>query len=559
MKKLLVLALALVLALGCVYTAQAAEGPVAGLYYPDLPNNELHITVNSANFGTDQLGTRMMALWEEKMEEYLGIDIVIDSYSNIPLSDFRSNEAVNLAANELADINTYSQSELVNEYGAEGIVLDINKYSDYLVYYPEFVAGCVGGQEGINNADGSSYVFWDGYDNDVDMAGAQSFTAFAYRFDVLKANDLEPATTWDEFKDLCAELKALIDDGTVEADYVMSGTKGYAFYRGMVGIFHTWDTTYWNGEEWSFGPIEDNFRALIKDLNEFWELGYIDPEYQTDDSMDAKAENGSVLLTPTLWAGYPQIWNAAAEEGIEWGLAYLPTNEEYGTAWKWGSKLTGKNLGTTRTMGIIISAATEYPEWVVSLVDYQYSEDIYLMLNWGEEGIDYYVDEEGMRQYTDKYMALPANERAQALADEGIMSSASARTGIPFVPQIFSTIAAYSASEPWWSAEKGYYEGHYWYESAKIGGPDSVSPYDRAPILNLSEADSKAKSEMTTACEKYAKTEVLKFIQGEYDIDDDAAWESYVAGVKSQWSDFDELFERMNEASDLDSLKYYEN
>ena len=66
------------------------------------------------------------------------------------------------------------------------------------------------GQEGINNPDGSSYVFWDGYDNDVNLAGAQSFAAYAYRFDVLKKYDLKPAETWDEFKDLCAELKDLI-------------------------------------------------------------------------------------------------------------------------------------------------------------------------------------------------------------------------------------------------------------------------------------------------------------------------------------------------------------
>ena len=32
-------------------------------------------------------------------------------------------------------------------------------------------------------------------------------------------------------------------------------------------------------------------------------------------------------------------------------------------------------------MGIIISADTEYPEYVVRLIDDQYSEDIYNMLN----------------------------------------------------------------------------------------------------------------------------------------------------------------------------------
>lgn len=556
MKKLFALAIALVLALGC-FSAFAAEGPIEGLDYPDLPNNTLSITVNTANFGTDQVNTRMMKLWQQKMEEYLGVKLDI-TWNTIPWDDFRAQESVNLAAKDLADVNTYSQADLVNQYGAEGVVLDVNKYQDYMVYYPTFVEGNVGGQAGINNLDGSSYVFWDGYDNDVNLAGAQSFAAVAYRFDVLKDNGLEPATTWEEFKDLCSDLKSLIDSGDVDADYVMhNGASWMAFYRGFVGIFHTWDTLYWNGTEWAFGPIEDNFREMLTELHEFYELGYINPEFQTDDSADNEAENGDVLIVPTNWAGSVQTWNAQSDDNIEWGLAYLPTNEDYGTAWKWGSKITGKNLGTNLQMGIIINAETEYPEWIVSMIDYQYSPDIYLMLNWGEEGEDWYLGEDGMRHYTDKYMAQPVSDRAQLLADEGIMSSASARTGIAFVPQIFSTIAAYGDTEPWWNAEKGYYDGHYWYETAINGGKDSISPFDRAPIVNVSDETKTARAALKSACESYAKTESVKFIKGELDITDDAVWAAYVEGVKSQYKGFDDIIAAQNAGTDLESLSMY--
>ena len=202
MKKLLAVAIALVLALGCM-SAFAAEGPIEGLFYPELPDNTLKITANVPNFGTDQRDTKMMKLWQEKMEEYLGVKLEIEWKSFLPWDDFRANESVNLAAKDLADVNTYSQSELVNEYGAQGVVLNVNEYADYMVYYPTFVAGVVGGQEGINNPDGTSYVFWDGYDNDLNLAGGQSFSAYAYRFDVLKKYDLKPATTWEEFRN-CA-------------------------------------------------------------------------------------------------------------------------------------------------------------------------------------------------------------------------------------------------------------------------------------------------------------------------------------------------------------------
>ncbi|MBQ3669771.1 MAG: hypothetical protein II920_11160, partial [Clostridia bacterium] len=259
---------------------------------------------------------------------------------------------------------------------------------------------------------------------------------------------------------------------------------------------------------------------------------------------------------PTNWAGSVQTWNAQSDEDVVWGLAYLPSSD-HGTAWKWGSKITGKNLGTTLQMGIIVNAETEYPEWIVSMIDYQYSPDIYLMLNWGVEGEDWYLGEDGLRHYTDKFMAQPVSDRAQLLADEGIMSSASARTGIAFVPQIFSTIAAYGDTEPWWNPEKGYYEGHYWYETAFNGGVESISPYDRAPIVNVSDETKTARAALKSACESYAKTESVKFITGELDITDDAVWAAYVEGVKSQYKGFDDIIAAQNEGTDLDSLSMY--
>ena len=245
MKKTLALVLALALLLGCMSFAAAEGGTMNrdGLTFPELPNNTLKLTVTTANWGTDQLPTKMQKLWQEKMEEYLGCKLDI-TWQIAPWNDFRNNESVNLAAGDLSDINTYSQGSLVNGYGkdedGDSLVLDIMDYKDYLVYYPEFVEGKVGGWNGVLNDDGTSYVFWDGYDNDLNLAGGQSFSAYAYRFDVLKKYDLKPATTWEEFKELCAFLKEKIDAGEIEnAKYVMSNGASwmtfYYFYDASIG------------------------------------------------------------------------------------------------------------------------------------------------------------------------------------------------------------------------------------------------------------------------------------------------------------------------------------
>lgn len=525
-----------------------------GLNFPELPNNTLSLTVNIPNFATDSQGTLVQQKWQEMMEKYLGCKLDI-SWNVTPWADYQQNEKVLLQVGDIPDVSTYSRGPFVNEYGSDGVVLDIAKYKDYMQYYPEFVKETNGGEAYADNPDGSAYYFMDGFVNPDNITGAQSFTSFAYRFDILNKFNLQPAATLDEFTKLCAELKKLIEEGTIDAKYVMSNQdKNYAFYRGFVGIFHTWDTVYWNGEKWSFGPIEDNFREMLKYLNGLYEAGYIDPEFATDDSnaCTEKAVTGNHVIVPTLWSGMARMWNTQTTvEDMEWGLAFLPEDDKYGTPWKWGSRQEGRSLNNT--YGIIISADTKYPEWVVRMIDYQYSDEMIEMMNWGIEGKTYTKDASGNHTFTDEIMK--AEDPVQAAADYGIMSSSACRTGIPFTPLTFEAMTEQIPREPWWNLSQGYYEGQYWIESGKIGGEESVSPFDRPPVLHLTDEESTAKAELTTNSETYARENALKFVIGDWDINDDAKWQQYIDGVKSQVVDFDKTMSMLLEESDLASIR----
>ena len=531
--------------------SQYATAADNGIELPELEGGVLKVEANIADFNQSSDGTMIQELWEQAMEHYLGVDVEV-TFNRTPWADYRTNELVRLAGDDVADANTYSYGTAIQEYGEDGVVLNLADYQDYIKYYWDYVDGHPNGRNVAINADGSMYYFMDAMNNEDNIMGAQSFTAFAYRFDVLQQLGLTPATTLDEFTQLCADLKAKIDDGTISADAViMNSTKDYAFYRGFVGIFHTWDTLYWNGTEWAFGPIEDNFREMLKYLKGLYDAGYIDSEFATADSnmCNEKASTGKALICPTLWSGSANSWNtaASADSGIEWGLAYLPTNETYGTAWKWGSKLPGKSLNTN--MGIFIGAETENPEYMVAMIDYQYSDEMTTLLNWGVKDMTYTEDEDGKKTYSDEIMN--ADSPSTKSAEYGMMASAVCRTGIPFTPQNFSALVQVAATtEPWWNAEDGYYEGKYWVESDRLGGEDSVSPYDRSAVVNLDSDQAAAKSQLATACETYAKEEALKFITGEYDVEDDSAWQSYIDGVKSQTDeDFDETIQMLNDNS----------
>ncbi|MCR5716805.1 MAG: hypothetical protein K6G23_08170 [Lachnospiraceae bacterium] len=529
----------------------AATAATNGINLPEVEGGVLSLEVSIPEFNFTSDGTMIQEEWEKRMEAYLGVDLDI-TWTRTPYADYRENELLVLqAGSNIPDIATTTKGSAIVEYGEDGTLLNISDYEDYMVYYTDYLEETNGGPNYAKNEDGSMYYFIDGSYNPDDILGAQSFTAFAYRFDILQKMGWTPATTLDEFTQLCADMQAAIDDGTLDLDYVIiNNTKDYSIYRGFVGIFHTWDCLYNNGTEWVYGPIEDNFRDMLRYINGLYEAGYIDPEFATADFNQGtvKATTNVGAICPTLWAGSVASWNTAkTEDTMEWGLAYLPSGD-YGTAWKWGSKQGGKSLNANAS-GIYISGETEYPEYCVAMIDYQYSDQIVELLNWGIEGVTYNVVD-GEKVYIDEIMNAenPANTSG---SDYGLMASSVCRTGIPFVPIDFNAMLELaSLPEPWWNESNGYYEGKYWVESSVNGGEDSVSPYDRAPVTYLTAEEQTDKSQLSYggACETRTKELAHKFIVGELDIDDDAAWESYIEDIKSQTdNDFDTILATLNE------------
>ena len=519
-----------------------------GIDLPELPDNTLKLDISIAEYQSSSEGKEIQKLWQEKMEKYLGCKLDI-TWTRTPATDYSANELVVLQSGRIPDVATVTKGGAVNEYGEDGTLLNLSDYTDYMRYYQDYMDNTNGGENYAKNMDGSMYYFMDGFYNPENIQGAQSFTSFAYRFDLLKANGWTPPTTLEEFSKLCSDMKSKIDDGSLDLNYVMiNNTKDYAIYRGFVGIFHTWDCVYYNGKEWVFGPLEDNFREMLKYINGLYEAGYIDPEFATADfnQGQTKATTNVGGVCPTLWSGSVAGWNAAkVDPNMEWGLAYLPENEKYGTPWKWGSRQGGKSLNAN--MGVYISAETEYPVYVVAMIDYQYSDQMIELMNWGIEGTTYTKDGD-TKTFTDTIMK--AENPAITSGDYGITASSVCRAGIVFNPIDFNAmLAVASTPEPWWSADKGYYEGKYWVESSVNGGEDSVSPYDRPPVTYLSAEEQSAKAQLNYSgtCEARVKELAYQFIVGEKDINSDEEWQSYIKDVKSQTDDdFDGILSMLN-------------
>ncbi|MDY2658269.1 MAG: extracellular solute-binding protein [[Ruminococcus] gnavus] len=521
-----------------------------GMKLPELKGDTLKLEVSIADYQLSSKDTQIQKLWQQAMEHYLGCKLDI-KWSRTNATDYANNELVVLQSGELPDVATITKGSAVNEYGESRILLDLSEYMDYMKYYPEFMKETNGGEDFAKTADGSMYYFMDGFYNPDDIQGAQSFTSFAYRFDLLKKLGIDPPTTLDEFTELCKTIKEKSEAGEIDVQYpIMNSTKDYSLIRGFVGIFHTWDCVYYDEGTWKFGPIEDNYREMLKYLSQLYEAGYIDPEFATADANagTTKATTGVAAICPTLWSGSAAGWNdAVLEDDMQWGLAFLPENETYGTPWKWGSRQAGKSLQSN--MGIYINADTENPEYTVAMIDYQYSDEMINLMNWGVEGQTYTTDENGVKSYTEDI--LNGEDPAVETGNYGLTSSSVCRTGVPFSPIDFNAmLQAASKPEPWWNPTEGYYEGKYWVESDKTGGEESVAPYDRPPVTYLTPEQSGQKAELSYegVCDKRARELGIQFITGQMDINDDKAWDSYVEDIKSQTDvKFDEIIEMLNE------------
>lgn len=75
---------------------------------PQLPDNTLHLTVRVPDFGTNPQGTRGQQMWQDMMEEYLGITLDIE-WIYTPWADYTANEKVLIQAGDISDVTTYTQ------------------------------------------------------------------------------------------------------------------------------------------------------------------------------------------------------------------------------------------------------------------------------------------------------------------------------------------------------------------------------------------------------------------------------------------------------------------
>ena len=166
--------------------------------------------------------------------------------------------------------------------------------------------------------------------------------------------------------------------------------------------------------ELTFGSIQPEMLEALKMINRWFREGYIDPQFplynrEKFEEVLGQGKFGSYASTevqrldPAFDIGLAALREREPESHF---IAYEPIVSRDGVQRLWTNDF--RSIGYT----MAISAKCENPVRLMKLLNYAASEEGYLRIRYGEEGVHYTVDETGTFHFTPEWEDI--NKRTQA-------------------------------------------------------------------------------------------------------------------------------------------------
>lgn len=276
-----------------------------------------------------------------------------------------------------------------------------------------------------------------------------------------------------------------------------------------------------------YGPILDGYRDCLMELNRWYSEGLLDNNFMGVDSkmVDSSMTSGASGATVGALGGGLGKWIAASsEEGYDLvGTPYPVLN-------KGEKSMFSARQNSVPGYGAAISGKCSNPEEAMKLLDYFYSDEGHILLNFGIEGESYTVVD-GYPTYTE---AITKNQNGKSMAAMLAQYTRAASLG-PFVQdkrymeQYSSLPQQKKAIEAW----------------SDTNAKDHLMP-PISPDENESAEFSKIYNECLTFIDEYT----IKFITGSVSFDE---WDMYVNQLKSL--NIDRLIEIYQNAYDQYIIK----
>jgi putative aldouronate transport system substrate-binding protein len=313
-----------------------------------------------------------------------------------------------MASNNLPDLMYMANRRDSNKFGQQGALVNILEHIDQMPNLKAWIAKYPDEAKAALSSDGKMYMFPNqGF-------GETNRMVWLYREDIFKKNGLTPPKTYDELYTVMKKLKEIYPDS-----YPFSFRFGQIpgeMYANLTSNFETGEGAYYNFDkkDWSYGPIEDNFKAMVQTWNKFYKEGLIPPDFlsiQTKQWQDTMS-TGKAFITIDYISRVDFFNSAMQKENPEYNMQFmappagLPGGKQQNPYFHY---LEG---------GLTVASTSKNIKDIMKYMDFFYTEEGKTIASWGKEGESYTV-ENGAKKFKPEYSDLTEMRKKTGLQSSG--------------------------------------------------------------------------------------------------------------------------------------------
>lgn len=493
-------------------TSKEAADSNSALEYGDLTDAPVTLSIWMKEYDGIDLQNNLMT---KELEKRLNLNLEFETFSSAEETNTQFNLSV--ASGEYPDIymSLWLSPQQIISCVDNGVIIPLNNYMNAGggTNYEAVLEKNPSWKSMVTANDGNIYTF---FYNDTGVHKASEYKMW-YRKDWLeKLSWSSPPKTPDELKKFLTDIrdKDVNGNGDSNDEIPMMG-----YYNGrqtdpisfLMNPFELYTSNYYyitEDKQIHFSAVSDEWREGLKYIADLYSEGLIAEETYVQDQNSFKA-----ILNKTdeeaLIGTFPSWYNGAETDTsvMSWFTyeALTPLKGHY--------QQTAARFGGNFNLAGAISSQCENPEAAFQLMDYLIGEEGQELTQWGGEGESYeWVEEESY------YGADKSIKR--------LMKDTDTFWNPGYYPRYDTEEYRYSTTK----SEEVMETDNTWVllKAAKIYEPYYVSHNIPDVVWCDDEDITQEVSDLSALINDYIKTTDTKFIMGQLNINDDAAWQEYL-------------------------------
>ncbi|ULL18164.1 extracellular solute-binding protein [Paenibacillus sp. H1-7] len=340
------------------------------------------------------------------LEEKTGVTLQVQT----PSGKLTDSLNLTIASNNLPDLMSMPSRRDSDRFGQQGALVNILDYLDQMPNLKKWIEKYPDEAKAMLAADGKMYMFPNqGF-------GETNRMIWMYREDIFNKHGLTMPKTYEELYQTMKKLKEAYPDS-----YPLSLRFGQIpdeMYAHMTTNYQTGADAYYDFDkkEWRYGPIEDNYKAMVAMWNKFYKEGLIPPDFlsiQTKQWQDTMSTDKS-FITIDYISRVDFFNNAMKKEKPDYNMQFmappagLPGGKQLNPYFHY---LDG---------GMTVASTTKNIKDVMKFMDFFYTEEGKTLASWGKEG-DSYVVENGQKKFKPEFTDVTEMRKITGLqANRGV-------------------------------------------------------------------------------------------------------------------------------------------